>query len=85
MQQTIFFRVGESMQTISKEQYSKLLKDSVELQKVRFTVSKLTGILKEKVKIVKDLQDSLRYYKKLSQKDRLNPSVSDVNDWYYIF
>lgn len=64
------------MRTISREEYSKLQKDSIELQKLKMSVSKLTEIIKEKSKIIKNLRDSVSYYKKLSEKSCTNLSVS---------
>lgn len=69
------------MQTISKKEYCRLLKVSVELQKMKVSVTNLTQALEEKGKNIKKLQDSVSYYKKTSQEEcSSNSSVSNLCD-----
>lgn len=53
-----------------------MLNDSVELQKLKQKNSQLADVVKQKSKMIKNLQDTVSYYKKLSQKNCSNSSVS---------
>lgn len=71
------------MHIISKQKYRELLNESIELQKMKETVSKLTQVVRKRNKTIKNLESSVTYYKKISQKPLSNPDEVSMSISYY--
>lgn len=64
------------MKTISVENYKKLLKECLELQKARVKIEKLKKALDEKRRVIQGLKKKVNYYSKDVAKSSVSPYIN---------